>query len=227
MNLWAMVPAAGRGMRLGGIRKALILIRDKPMVFHACLPLARHPDLKGIVVAASSEDVEEVKKQLAALPGNKVHAVVRGGETRQESVAAALEAIPDKEGVVLVHDGARPVLRRSLVDRIVQAPWEGASGVIPIVSIHDTVRYVSEGKVVRSLDRRGLSAVQTPQKFPLELLRRLWSEQKNAGVTDDAQLLESEGLALKTVAGDPANLKVTTEEDLALVRALLSANLEP
>ena len=221
-----MIPAAGRGLRLGGVRKALIPIRDRTMVFHACLGLARHPDIQGLVVAASPEDLKAVEDQMAALPGRKRIKVVPGGATRQESVASCLAALPEEEGVVLVHDGARPVLRRILVDRLVQAGFEGASGIIPVIPIHDTVRYVEADRAVRSVDRRGLVAVQTPQKFPLELLRRLWKETGSPDVTDDAQLLENAGLPLRTVPGDPANIKVTTEEDLDLARALLAANLE-
>ena len=113
------------------------------------------------------------------------------------------------------------------MDRLVQASFDGASGIIPVIPIHDTVRYVQESRAIKAVDRRGLAAVQTPQKFPLELLRRLWKEKGSADVTDDAQLLENAGLPLRTVPGDPMNLKVTTEDDLALARALLAANLEP
>ena len=130
-------------------------------------------------------------------------------------MSAGLATLPDDAGAVLVHDGARPLVTRELAARVLTAVRDGAA-VVPAVALRDTVKEVDgEGRVVRTLDRRRLRRIQTPQGFPGELLRRAHREVgPDVPATDDASLCEALGAEVRTVAGDPENLKVTTPGDL-------------
>lgn len=150
---------------------------------------------------------------------------VRGGPSRSASVRLALEAAPEAETVV-VHDAARPLVTRDLVDRCLGALHAGsADGVIAAAPVIDTVKEVDpHGRVVRTLDRSGLWTVQTPQVFPADVLRRALDvdESQLAAATDDASLVEAAGGAVAVVEAPHENLKVTTAFDLTVAESLLA-----
>lgn len=146
-------------------------------------------------------------------PGADV--VVAGGETRSASVRAGLAAVPADAEVVVVHDAARPLAPPGLFAAVVGAVAEGADGAVPGVPVADTVRRLGGGVV----DREGLVAVQTPQAFRAEVLRRAHRGEPEA--TDDASLVEAIGGKVVVVPGLPANRKITTPDDLVAAAALL------
>jgi len=215
MTTAAVIPAAGRGDRLGAaMPKALVALGDATLLERSVAVLAPLVDL--IVVAAPPALLAEVR---AAVPGAQV---VAGGETRQQSVRNALDVLPAEVDIVLVHDAARALVPAEVVTRVLEAVRAGAPAVIPTVPLSDTVKEVdADGVVIRTVERASMRAVQTPQGFRRDVLERAHAAE-SVDVTDDAALVEALGIAVATVEGSPEALKVTTPFDLAVARALVS-----
>jgi 2-C-methyl-D-erythritol 4-phosphate cytidylyltransferase len=147
--------------------------------------------------------------------------MVTGGVSRADSVRAGLAAVPDDAEIIVVHDAARPLASPSLFTTVVEAVrLDGASFVIPVLPVSDTLKRTSGGLVVSTVDREGLVTVQTPQAFAAATLRE--AHRDGGLTTDDAGLVEQMGVAVRTVPGDPRNLKITRHEDLGLAEALLA-----
>lgn len=228
----AIVPAAGRGERLGpGAPKALRTIGGVPMLVLAVRALATARGVDLVVVAAPPQGVEQVRALLAAhgldeptAGRTAMAAVVAGGDTRQASVAAALGSLPDDVDVVLVHDAARPLAPQSLVVAVVAAVRAGAPAVVPGVAVTDTVKRVGPGGVVaETLDRTQLRSVQTPQGFARSVLAGAHAAaDPDAPATDDAGLVESCGVSVSVIAGDEEAFKVTRPIDLVLAEAVMA-----
>jgi 2-C-methyl-D-erythritol 4-phosphate cytidylyltransferase len=147
--------------------------------------------------------------------------VVAGGATRQASVRAALAWVPATAPIVAVHDAARCLVAPALFDRVVDAVADGADGAVPVVPVTDTVKAVDDDRVIDTIDRRTLRFVQTPQAFRREVLVAAHERAAEAGdldATDDAMLLERTA-DVRAVEGDPANVKITTPEDLTAAGA--------
>jgi 2-C-methyl-D-erythritol 4-phosphate cytidylyltransferase len=225
----AIVPAAGRGERHGpGVPKALRLLGGVPMLVHAVRALAMARLVDVVVVAAPPGDEGEVRGLLDTyhVPASEVR-VTTGGATRQESVRRALDTLPPDVRVVLVHDAARPLAPSELADQVAQAVANGAPAVIPALPVADTIKRVADGRVVETLRRDGLYAVQTPQGFARDVLARAHEAALLDGFagTDDASLVERLGTAVAVVPGHPEAAKVTRPGDLAAAEALLAQRL--
>jgi 2-C-methyl-D-erythritol 4-phosphate cytidylyltransferase len=219
LTSWAIVVGAGDGRRLGGDRpKAFVGLGDEVMLAHSVRMLDDHPAVDGIVLVVP-EGWEEPATLLAdELVAGKVAAAVAGGSSRAASVAAGLAAVPDDADLILVHDAARPFAKSELVSRVLEALGQ-ADGAVPGVPLTDTVKRVHAGVVVETPDRSQLVAVQTPQGFRADVLRRAHAQADElAAATDCASLVEATGGRVAVVEGDPANLKVTTPDDLAEAR---------
>lgn len=223
MTVAAIVPAAGSGERLGGeLPKALRLLDGKPILLHAVSALSRSGCLAEIVVAAPPERVAEFETLLAADGDGAEVSVVPGGATRRESVRAALARVGRSVEVVLVHDAARPLAPVGLVQAVVRAVRAGAGAVVPALPLADTVRQVdSAERVVATLPRGFLRAMQTPQGFRRDLLEAA-HRQAATDVTDDAALVEAMGEPVQLIPGDPEAFKVTGRLDLLLAEAVLA-----
>jgi 2-C-methyl-D-erythritol 4-phosphate cytidylyltransferase len=219
MSVWAILVAAGRGERLGLDRpKAFAKLGEEPLLAEPLRRLDASPWVDGIVVVAPP-GWEEPAILLAEEEGcGKVRAVVAGGETRSGSVRAGLDEVPMDALVVLVHDAARPLVSDEVVERVLAPLSEGWDGVVPGVPVGDTLKRVAaDGGVKETVPRDGLWAVQTPQAFSAETLRRAQSIGVDA--TDCAALVELAGGRVKVVEGDPRLLKVTSKADLETVAA--------
>jgi 2-C-methyl-D-erythritol 4-phosphate cytidylyltransferase len=144
-----------------------------------------------------------------------------GGVTRSDSVRCGLAAIPEGVDLIVVHDAARPLAEPELFRRVIAAVHAGADAAIPAVSLADTIKRVARERVVETLDRSALVAVQTPQAFRADMLRKAHAGAPEA--TDDAGLIEALGGVVVIVEGDRANFKITAPEDLILAAALLAA----
>jgi 2-C-methyl-D-erythritol 4-phosphate cytidylyltransferase len=218
MSVWAVLVAAGRGERLGDDRpKAFARLGDLPLVAEPLRRLDESEWIEGIVVAAPPGWEEPCIVLAEELGAGKVSAVVTGGETRADSVRAALAEVPEDAAVVLVHDAARPLVSDDVIGRVLAPLSEGYDGAVPVVQISDTVKRVREGEVVETVEREGLVLSQTPQAFVAAALRRAAAGEG----TDCASLVEKQGGRIKAVEGDPRLLKVTSREDLALVSSWL------
>ncbi len=213
-----VVPAAGAGVRLGGgTPKALRLLGGEPMLSHCCRTLAQAPSVGLIVIAAPEDSVEFVS---TLVPSAKV---VAGGSTRQESVAAALAAVPAEFDIILVHDAARALTPPSLIEAVAQAVRAGHDAVIPALAVVDTIKRVDAvGRVAATVDRESLRAIQTPQGFRRGVLVKAHAAAAQAH-TDDAGMVEQLGVPVQTVPGHPRAFKITTPLDLVVAQALLEA----
>jgi 2-C-methyl-D-erythritol 4-phosphate cytidylyltransferase / 2-C-methyl-D-erythritol 2,4-cyclodiphosphate synthase len=218
----AVVPAAGRGERFGGDGpKALVPLRGRPLVEYALAALAA-ASVETIVVAAPPDAIDPVARVARRAAGAKLAAVVPGGPDRQSSVAHGLAALPEGTEIVLVHDGARPLVPAALIDAVAAAAvTDGAATAA--VPVDETVKRGEDGWVRTTIDRAGLFRVQTPQAFHRALLETAHREAERTGFrgTDDAALVERLGRPVRLVPGAPRNLKVTVPDDLMLAEALL------
>ncbi|MEU8284465.1 2-C-methyl-D-erythritol 4-phosphate cytidylyltransferase [Micromonospora sp. NPDC048905] len=217
-----LVPAAGAGVRLGpGRPKALRLLAGEPLLVHAVRRLAAAPSVHTIVVAAPVDDVQAVRELLA--PVAPV-IVVAGGAERQASVAAALAAVPTGPTIVLVHDAARALTPPELVESVAAAVRDGRDAVIPVLPVVDTIKEVDADEVVLgTVDRSSLRAVQTPQGFRRAVLSAAHAAAGDP-LTDDAGLVEKQGVVVSCVPGSEYALKITRPFDLALAEHLLAAS---
>jgi 2-C-methyl-D-erythritol 4-phosphate cytidylyltransferase len=223
----AVVPAAGRGERLGpGAPKALRDVAGEPLLVHAVRGLWRSHRVDLVVVAAPSGLVGEVDDLLHRAVGDLALTVLTGGDTRQESVAAALAHLPADVDAVLVHDAARAFVPATVTARVVEALRDGAAAVVPVLPVPDTIKQVTGERVLRTVDRTSLRAVQTPQGFRREILERAHADGA-PGATDDAALVESLGLPVTVVEGSEEAFKVTRPLDLLLAEALLRSRAAP
>lgn len=221
--VWAVVPAAGTGERLGAGRpKALVELAGRPMVVW-CLRALAEGGVVGVVVAGP-QDPAGAADLAAALAGEDLPVpvvVVAGGVDRTASVRAALARVPADAAVVLVHDAARPLVPVEVVRRVVGTVVAGAAGVVPALPVVDTVKQVVDDRVHATVDRGDLVTVQTPQGFRADVLRRAYAGTVGSA-TDDAGLVEAAGERVVVVAGDPAAFKVTRSQDLVLAEALVA-----
>nr|WTA67466.1 2-C-methyl-D-erythritol 4-phosphate cytidylyltransferase [Micromonospora sp. NBC_00855] len=215
-----LVPAAGAGVRLGpGRPKALRLLAGEPLLVHAVRRLAAAPSVHTIVVAAPAAEVQAVRELLAPIAPV---IVVPGGAERQASVAAALAAVPAGPTIVLVHDAARALTPPELVESVAAAVRGGCDAVIPVLPVVDTIKEVGADEVVLgTVDRSALRAVQTPQGFRRTVLSAAHAAAGDS-LTDDAGLVEKQGVAVSCVPGSEYALKITRPFDLALAEHLLS-----
>jgi 2-C-methyl-D-erythritol 4-phosphate cytidylyltransferase len=214
-----LVPAAGIGARLGpGAPKALRLLAGEPLLVHAIRRVAAAPSVRLIVVAAPAADVAAVRELLA---GVAPVVVVAGGAERQQSVAAALDAVPADVLIVLVHDAARALTPPSLVEDVAAAVRAGLPAVIPVLPVVDTVKLVdADGLVLATVDRSVLRVVQTPQGFRHDVLRAAHAAATDP-LTDDAGLVELAGVRVACVPGSEHAMKITRPLDLVLAEALI------
>lgn len=217
--------AAGSSQRMGGPDKLTADLDGEPLGALAARVLARMRGVRTVVIVAPPARGRELARALAAPSadhtGRPVDVrCVDGGARRQDSVAAGIAAAPDADWY-LVHDAARPLVTQALAEAVLAGARASGAGAVPALPVSDTIKRVDEAeRVLETLERGRLRAVQTPQAFAGAVLRRAHREIHD-DVTDDASMVERLGLPVVVVAGDPANLKVTTPGDLELVRALL------
>jgi 2-C-methyl-D-erythritol 4-phosphate cytidylyltransferase len=222
LSVWAVLAAAGRGERLGSDRpKAFARLGGRPLLAESLERLEESGWIDAIVIAAPPDWEEPSILVAEEIAATKVSSAVTGGESRSESVRLALEEVPAEAAVVLVHDAARPLLPEDVIERVLAPLSEGWDGVVPVVPLADTVKRVEGDRVVETLSRDDLVAVQTPQAFLADTLRRAVSGDVSSA-TDCASLVEAQGGRIKVVAGDQRLVKVTDADDLALVESWLA-----
>ncbi len=202
-GVWAIVVAGGTGHRFGRPKQFEDLLGRRVLDWSLAAAVAT---CEGVVPVLPADSLE---------PGAEP-----GGPTRCASVRAGLAAVPSDAEIVVVHDAARPLAPPDLFERVVAAVMAGADGAVPGVAVADTLKRVADDRVVETVERAGLVAVQTPQAFRAEILRRAHAGEPEA--TDDAALVEAAGGMVVVVEGDRRNLKLTSPDDLVMARALVS-----
>jgi 2-C-methyl-D-erythritol 4-phosphate cytidylyltransferase len=224
MSVWAILAAAGTGERLGLDRpKAFAPLNDRPLIAESLERLDASDWVEGIVVAAPPQWEEPCILVAEEVAAGKVAKAVTGGETRSESVQAALAEVPDDASIVLVHDAARPLVTDEVIERVITALGDGWDGAIPVLPLSDTIKRVEGEAVTETLDRSQLVAAQTPQAFVAPVLRGAFStlQQTVTRSTDCASLVEASGGRVRAVEGDRRLIKVTEPADLELVASWL------
>lgn len=226
-DVGVIVVAAGRGSRIGGTPKQFRELAGVPVLLRALRPFTSHPDVCCTAVPLPTEDAVSPPAWIASLAGERLR-LVAGGAERGDSVRAGLAALPAECTVVLVHDAARPLVGRAVIDAVIACARQG-SGALAAIPLADTLKLASEGPpphvVGRTVERAGLWRAQTPQGFPRALLEQAMRAAAADQIqgTDDAELVERIGGRVELVPDEPRNLKLTAEGDFAIAEALLRA----
>lgn len=226
MKAYGLILGGGSGQRMGSeINKVFLPIRGVPAIVRAIAPFSGL--CAGAVAVARQEDAEEMTALIRRFGLDRfVQKVVVGGDTRQASVKNGLDALPQDADVVLIHDGARALVTEDVISRALRSAWERGSGVAA-VPVTDTVKRADgEGRVLETLNRDELYAMQTPQAFRLSLIREAHAKAAGDIATDDAALVERMGQPVYLTLGDKENLKLTTPADLAFAEAILTLRRE-
>src|SRR5882757_8268826 len=210
LTVAAILVAAGSGQRLGAeVPKAFCLVRGRTLLEYAHERFSGHLLIRDVIVVAPAERVDEAKALTGAV-------VVAGGATRQASVAAGLAALPADVDAV-----ARAFAPAAVIERVIAALAEGADAVIPARPVTDTVKRVDDARrVVQTIDRSSLVAVQTPQGFRRDVLEAAHAAAVSAQATDDAGLVEAYGGTVVVVDGADESFKITHPWDLVLAEAV-------
>ncbi|MCX6022818.1 MAG: 2-C-methyl-D-erythritol 4-phosphate cytidylyltransferase [Chloroflexi bacterium] len=219
----AVIVAAGRSTRMDGIDKTFASVGGRPLVAWSLAAFAAAPEVTRIALVLRSDLLEQGAALVASRGLSERIVVCAGGERRQDSVAAGLAALGDCDWV-LIHDGARPGVTPGLIRAALEAARETGAAV-PGLAVTDTLKRVdATERILSTVDRGALRAVQTPQAFRYAIIAGAYAEAED--VTDDAALVESRGVEVRVFPGLAANLKVTTNEDIALAEHYLNLNGE-
>ncbi len=223
----ALVPAAGRGLRMGGaIPKQFLALGGEPLVVHSLRVLQQSPIISEIILAVPQADLDYCLNDLSVRFGfSKITRVVAGGKERQDSVRHALEHTPVETDVVVIHDAVRPFLTPDMVASVVEAARR-VGGAIVALPMRDTVKQVGMNhQIERTVDRGPLWLAQTPQAFLRDRLLQAHRKAHAEGVhaTDDAFLFEWAGHPVVVVEGSGENIKVTRPEDMVIGEAILAS----
>lgn len=220
-----LIPAAGMGRRMGSNRNKLLLtLLGQPLIAWTLQAAEASGEITWIGIMGQESDEPEFQAIAANLSISKPVQLIRGGDTRQESVYNGLQALPESADRVLIHDGARCLVTPDLLDRCATALGQ-CVGLIAGVPVKDTIKVVDDSGIIQDTPERSrLWAAQTPQGFEVPLLKQCHERGRQNGwqVTDDAALLEKCSLPVRVVPGEETNLKVTTPGDLAIAELILS-----
>jgi len=219
-NVSAIIVAAGESQRMKGIDKVLASLAGRPVLAHVLAAFDKCKSIDNIVLVVNSKSLEACK-QLAAGLTTPID-ICLGGKRRQDSVAAGLKRLKDCDWVV-IHDGARPLVTKELIEQGLKAAKETGAAVAA-VPVTDTIKVVGEDKVVRETPpRQNLWAVQTPQVFRFDIITGAYRQAKGEA-TDDAALVERAGYRVKLYPGAYDNIKITTPQDRLVAEALLKGS---
>jgi 2-C-methyl-D-erythritol 4-phosphate cytidylyltransferase / 2-C-methyl-D-erythritol 2,4-cyclodiphosphate synthase len=218
MNIAAIIVCAGKGLRLGTVDKARLRLKGRPLLFYSLEAFSARSSIKQIVVVVSRKNIPFVKNLIKNYFSGKIPInVVAGGKERQDSVKNGLNRLDQAVSHVLIHDGARPLVSKKLIGRIIKA-LSKHQAVVCALAVRDTVKKIDDHSVSRTIDRQALVSVQTPQGFNKEIIEKAYSRWRRVSSFDDAQAVESMGVRVAVVDGDVNNIKITYPEDLELAK---------
>jgi 2-C-methyl-D-erythritol 4-phosphate cytidylyltransferase len=222
----ALIPAAGRGRRMGcGVEKQFMQVAGKPLLAHTLACFEATPSIDRVVVIVPAGREAYCAEEIVAVEGlRKVAHIVAGAETRQRSVTAGFRCLGENVDVVVIHDGARPFVSPVLIQTSIDLACQHGSAIVAIPE-SDTLKRVSvDGTVVETVDRQQLWRAQTPQAFQRSILERALAhaEEHDLDATDEASLVESLSWPIRIVPGSVWNFKITTPDDLRFAGILLA-----
>lgn len=215
MNTSVVIVLAGNSTRFGQA-KQFFPVEGKPLVSYTISAFNSHPLVDEIVLVIRQEDENELKQIIKDFGFNKVSKMVYGGETRSESVRNGLDAISFEKGKVLIHDGARPLVKEGLITRIIEE-LDKSKCVVPFLLQEDATYSLSKNNYV---DRHDLFRIQTPQAFRIEVIKKVFQDHFDPTALDEASMYRPFG-EIGFIQGDKQTLKVTTKDDVALIEAYL------
>lgn len=224
MNI-ALIVAAGSSLRMGNVDtpKQFINFEGKPLLIYSVDTFNKHNQIDAVVIVTSNDYIEQVNNWCKEYKLNKVKAIVSGGSTRQESVYNGLKAMKDfakDNDIVLIHDAARPLISEDIISNNISA-CEQYDAVTTVIKANDTIVHSTEGESINDVPKRKeLYQSQTPQTFKYSLIMKAHESVANSDATDDTQLVLSLNRDVYLVLGDKRNFKVTTPEDLLILKAL-------
>lgn len=219
-GLTVIVVAAGSSSRMGGENKQLIEIDGIPVIVRTLLAFEGSRKIKRIILVTRAEDIFTLQLLATKYSVSKLSDIVCGAATRQESVLKGFERLDENDEAVLIHDGARPLVSEEIIENVAEA-LKTHDAVVCAVPLKDTVKQIDKnGKIIKTLDRSSLIAVQTPQGVRVsEYLRAVKAAGDVSKFTDDMSLMESIGCEPYTVEGSCKNIKITTPDDVIVARA--------
>jgi 2-C-methyl-D-erythritol 4-phosphate cytidylyltransferase len=222
MNRYAVIVAAGSGMRMGvPIPKQFLEVGGRPILMHILNRFVAFDASIRLVVVLHPDYIEFWRSLCEKHDYSVPHSIVSGGSERFFSVQKAIQSLVDtEEAIVGIHDAVRPMVSVATLERCYATAQETGSAV-PCISVNDSMRIVdADGN--RSISRSSLRIIQTPQCFRLNLLRRAFTQEYNTAFTDDASVVEALGESIELVEGNRENIKVTTPEDMHWLNLLLT-----
>jgi len=225
----AIITAAGFGTRMNlDHPKQYHLLADVPILIHTIRAFKKNSHIDRMVIVVPADWIKETNTLIDHYKINVANIiVVAGGRRRQDSVQAGLEALDDETKIVLVHDGARPLVSQEIIDRCYLAAMHNGAG-IAAVPVKDTLKQADNaGMVAATIDRTSLWQAQTPQAIRKELLEEAYRHNGDADVTDESSLLEKAKIPVTLVEGAETNIKITRPEDLLLAEKILQQDLTP
>jgi len=221
----AVITAAGKGIRLRkDIKKQYIKINEKPIIYHTIKVFNDSDFIDDIIIVADRDNLQYLKNEIIDRYNfSKVTDVVEGGSTRKDSVRNGFNRIQDKESIIIIHDGVRPFIDRKIILKSIEVAEE-KGGAVAAIKSSDTIKIVNNTKVEKTLDRKNLRRIQTPQTFRYEVLEKGYSTVTWQGnrITDESYIVESAGFHVYTVEGSETNIKITTEFDLQFAEFLFN-----
>ncbi len=221
---YAIIPAAGKGIRMGyPYNKVFIELKGKPIIAHTLAAFEENDIIEGVVLVTYADDIKRMVDIVREYGFSKVINVVRGGDTRQESVSNGMDFLferdIDNDDVVCIHNGANPAVSQEDINKAIDAALVHGASVVAH-PVKDTVKIVdNDGMVKQTLDRTALWAMQTPQCMRCDVARAVYTDPDllREACTDDVHLAEKAGFKVKVLRSSPQNIKVTIKEDLDLI----------
>lgn len=213
--------AAGRGLRLQSkIPKPLARINSKPVIIYSLETLSRHPWIKDIILVVNSKNSKSIIKEIKKYRIKKIEKIIQGGRRRQDSVFNGLKALDNDTHLVLIHDAARPFIDKHTLTALIKTAKKSGAAIAG-VPVKATIKRVSDKFIVKkTIERKGLWEIQTPQVFKKNLILRAYKKFCKQDATDDALLVERLGEKVSVVLGSYNNIKITTPEDLKLAKVI-------
>ncbi len=221
MKKYALIVAGGNGSRMeSAIPKQFLMLLGRPILFHTLSVFHRFDPEMEIILALPKDQIYYWKKLVAEIPDTIPHQIVEGGSTRFESVKNALRLI-DREGIVFIHDGVRPLVSLATLTRCLALAIKKGTA-IPVLPVNESIRQLNEEASI-AVDRSRYVSVQTPQVFRTAIIIKAYNQEYLPEFTDDASVVEKLGFPISLTEGNLENIKITHPSDLLLASALMES----
>ncbi len=223
-NVTVIIVAAGKGRRMAADKpKQYLMVDGKVILDKTIEQFEKNSIIDNIIIVVNNEDMEMVKKKLS-YNRPRISKIVAGGEQRINSVYNGLTSLEEnmQNGIVLIHDGVRPFISQKLINSCIEATYAHGA-CVPVIDLVDTIKQVNkDGFVKKTVDRSKYKAVQTPQAFDFEIIKKCYEMalEEKLKVTDDSSLVEHYGYKVKTIQGLQKNIKITTQFDIKVAELI-------